>query len=116
MLLRLDPSSGLPLYHQLSAALRRAIRDREVGPGDRLPAARELAASLGVNMHTVLRAYQQLRDEGLLELRRGRGAVVREGAAIEAGIGSLVADLAAEAARQGIGADEVVAMIREEMS
>lgn len=116
MLLRLDPRSGKPLYHQLSGALRRAIRDGEAATGDQLPPAREMARSLGVNMHTVLRAYQQLRDEGLIELRRGRGAVIREGAAVDAGLATLVAELAAEASRHGVTSEEVVEMIREEMS
>jgi GntR family transcriptional regulator len=115
MLLRLDATSGLPLYHQLSAALRRAIADGEVEPGDRLPAARQLAASLGVNMHTVLRAYRALRDEGLLDLRRGRGAVVCEGAAPGAVLSVMVAALAGEAHRCGVAVEEIVEMIREEM-
>ena len=108
MLLRLDPTSGKPLYHQLSGALRRAIRDGEAAAGDQLPPAREMARSLGVNMHTVLRAYQQL--------RRGRGAVIRDGAAVDAGLATLVAELAAEASRHGVTSEEVVEMIREEMS
>jgi GntR family transcriptional regulator len=76
MLLRLDPSAEEPLFAQLVAQLRLAIVQGELGGGERLPAARELAESLDVNIHTVLRAYQQLRDDGLIELRRGRGAVV----------------------------------------
>lgn len=76
MLFRLDPSAEEPLFAQLVAQVRLAIARREVGEGTRLPAARELAASLDVNIHTVLRAYQQLRNDGLIELRRGRGAVV----------------------------------------
>jgi GntR family transcriptional regulator len=115
MLLRLDSTSGRPLYQQLSAALRRAIAEEEVEPGDRLPAARQLAVSLGVNMHTVLRAYRALRDEGLVDLRRGRGAVVCEGAAPGAVLGGMVAALAGEARRSGVAADELVEMIREEM-
>lgn len=47
-----------------------------VTDGERLPTAKALGDSLGVSLHTVLRAYQGLRDAGLIELRRGRGAVV----------------------------------------
>lgn len=76
MLIIIDPQSTEPLYGQLVSQVRGAILRGDVGPGDKLPSARELASSLGVNMHTVLRAYTTLRDEGALELRRGRGAVV----------------------------------------
>ena len=62
----------------------------------------------------VLRAYSDLRDEGLIELRRGRGAIVREGYRGTAEIQQLVTELAAEAGRRGLSADEVVAMLRKE--
>ena len=116
MLLHLDTSGDLPLYRQIAGALRRAVRDGEAGVGDRLPAARDLARSLDVNMHTVLRAYRALADEGLIELRRGRGAVVRRGADDTAVLRRLVADLAAEAKRRGVSAAEVADMIGEEFS
>jgi DNA-binding transcriptional regulator YhcF (GntR family) len=60
----------------VAAELRRAIADGEAKPGERLPLARDLAAILGVNTDTVLRALRQLGDEGLLEFRRGRGISV----------------------------------------
>ncbi len=73
---QIDPSSPVALHEQVAAAIRRAIADGEAGPGNRLPAARDLAAVLGVNTNTVLRGLRTLRDEGLLEFRRGRGVTV----------------------------------------
>jgi len=72
----IDHSSPVPLHEQVAAAIRRAIADGEAGPGERLPPARDLAAVLGVNANTVFRALRTLRDEGLVEFRRGRGVSV----------------------------------------
>ena len=78
--LAIDPASPVLLHEQVAAAIRRAISDGEASPGDRLPPARDLAAVLRVNANTVLRALRTLRDEGLLEFRRGRGVTVGGGA------------------------------------
>jgi GntR family transcriptional regulator len=78
MLLTVDPGAPQPLFEQLVASIRNAILAGSVASGERLPTARDLAQSLDINLHTVLRAYQVLRDEGFIELRRGRGAVVTE--------------------------------------
>lgn len=96
------------------ATARRNIATGAIGPGDRLPAARELAASLDVNVHTVLRGYQLLRDEGLIELRRGRGAVVSaattaDGAELAEAAGRLVA----AARRLGLAEADVLDTVRE---
>jgi GntR family transcriptional regulator len=71
-----DRSDPMPLHDQVAAEIRRAIADGEAGPGDRIPQAKDLAAVLGVNTNTVLRALRMLRDEGLIELGRGRAIVV----------------------------------------
>ncbi len=76
MLLSIDEASDRPIYAQIADAVRRAVARGELCAGDRLPPASEVALGLGVNKHTVLHAYQQLRDERLIDLRRGRGAVV----------------------------------------
>jgi GntR family transcriptional regulator len=73
---KLDRDSALDLHEQAAAEIRRAIADGEAKPGERLPPAKDLAAVLGVNTNTVLRALRELRDEGLLEFRRGRGITV----------------------------------------
>jgi len=72
-----DDSPGRGLLHErVAAEIRRAIVHGEAKPGERLPPARDLAAVLGVNRNTVLRALRELREEGLLEFRRGRGITV----------------------------------------
>jgi GntR family transcriptional regulator len=73
---QLDHGSPVPLHEQVAAAIRRAIADGEALSGDRLPPAKDLAAVLGVNANTVFRALRTLRDEGLVEFRRGRGVSV----------------------------------------
>ena len=74
--MRVDRADPTKVFEQVAAAIRRAILDGEAGPGERLPPAKDLAAELGVNTNTVLRALRVLRDEGLLEFRRGRGVTV----------------------------------------
>src|SRR5256714_9449324 len=74
--IKIDREEPTEIFEQGAAAIRRAIADGEAKPGERLPPARDLAAVLGVNTNTVLRALRHLRDEGLLEFRRGRGVTV----------------------------------------
>jgi GntR family transcriptional regulator len=73
---KLDRTDRTELHEQVAADIRRAIAEGEARPGERLPPARDLAAILGVNRNTVLRALRALRDEGLLDFRRGRGVTV----------------------------------------
>ena len=76
MILSLDVDGDVPLYQQLRDRVVEAIADGELKSGDSLPATRQLAADLGINMHTVNKAYDLLRQEGLIRLARRTGAVV----------------------------------------
>lgn len=113
MLLRIDPAAAAPLHEQIAAQLRKAIGERRVKTGEQLPPARELATSLDVNMHTVLRAYAALRAEGLVELRRGRGATVANAGSPRARLVELARELLAEAARQSVGKRELNRLLED---
>ncbi|MFZ5892674.1 MAG: GntR family transcriptional regulator [Myxococcota bacterium] len=102
MLIRINANDERPLYTQIASQLRRAIVEGEVREGERLPPARELAESLEVNMHTVLRAYDELRSEGVVEMRRGRGVVVVAAGRGRARLLELARAFVAEGVRQGL--------------
>jgi len=113
MLLRVDPDSTVGLADQIASQIRGALAEGRLAPGEKLPPARALAASLDVNMHTVLRAYSTLRDEGLIELRRGRGAQVRADA--DAGLTALrrqIRGLVEAAGRLGMSQAELISEIQ----
>jgi DNA-binding transcriptional regulator YhcF (GntR family) len=76
--LQIDLSSTLPASEQIVRGLRATLLAGRFRPGDKLPSVRQLALDLGVHHNTVAGAYRQLAEEGWLELRRGRGAMVIE--------------------------------------
>src|SRR6187551_3227714 len=107
---KIDRQDPTLLHTQVAGEIRRAIADGEAKPGERLPPAKDLAAVLDVNTNTVLRALRELRDEGLLEFRRGRGISVAgtpERSAVVAQAHALVEF----ARRQGYRVDELVEII-----
>lgn len=77
-MLRIDLAARVPVYEQIANGLRAELVAGRFDPGDRLPTVRALAIDLGVHHNTVAQAYRQLADEGWLELRRHRGATVRD--------------------------------------
>ncbi|MGF1429934.1 GntR family transcriptional regulator [Kitasatospora sp. LaBMicrA B282] len=77
MLLTLDLSSEIPIYQQIRDRVVEAIALGDLVEGSPLPSTRQLAADLGINFHTVNKAYDLLRQEGLLILNRKSGAVVQ---------------------------------------
>ena len=109
---KVDKRDPTDLYEQVAAEIRRAIADGEAKPGERLPPAKDLAAVLGVNTNTVLRALRLLRDEGLLEFRRGRGISVA-GTPERGAVVQRAKELVDFARRHGYRMDELVEIIED---
>jgi GntR family transcriptional regulator len=76
-MIRIDLDSPRPLEEQIVQALQQAVAQGAVAPGGELPSVRQLAGDLGVHWNTVARAYRRLAEDGLLIVRRGRGAMIR---------------------------------------
>lgn len=108
--MRIDRAEPTAVFEQVAGEIRRAILDGEARPGERLPPARDLAAELGVNTNTVLRALRLLRDEGLLEFRRGRGVSVA-GTPERAAVLDKARELIALARDHGYRREELVRII-----
>jgi GntR family transcriptional regulator len=75
---RVETSSGMPITRQIAAQIRAQCASGTLRPGDRLPSVRALAAELTVNQNTILRVYERLTAEGLLERRHGDGTFVAD--------------------------------------
>ncbi|WP_300266405.1 GntR family transcriptional regulator [Microbacterium sp.] len=116
MLITIDAESAHPLFEQVASSVRGDILAGRLVPGDRLPTARDVAETLEINVHTVLRAYQQLRDEGLLDLRRGRGAVISASAAPLADLAHDLQALVARASALGVAPATLAALMKETRS
>ncbi len=78
----MDPkwNEDLPIYRQLRDRVVAMILEGVLGDGDALPSVRNVAAEYRLNPLTVLKGYQELVDEGLVEKKRGRGMFVKDGA------------------------------------
>ena len=105
-----DPSDQTSLHDQVAAQIRRSIAEGDAHAGDRLPPAKDLAAVMSVNPNTVLRALRALRDEGLLEFRRGMGVRI-SGTPEQGAVIARARELLTFARRQGYRPDEVIAII-----
>lgn len=112
LVVNIDRDDPAHLHEQVAAEIRRAIADGEAKPGERLPPARHLAAVMGVNTNTVLRALRALRDEGLLEMRPRRGIRII-GTPAESQLRGKVAELVQLARQQGYTRSDLNQMITD---
>lgn len=111
--MEIDLTSQVPLHEQVAAAIRRAIADGEAQSGERLPPAKDLAAVLGVNANTVFRALRTLRDEGLVEFRRGRGVTVTGVAPHRSAVITMARELIAVGERYGYQPEQLAQIVRQ---
>ncbi len=114
MIIAIDLDSNRPLYLQIVDGIRAALVSGEVQPGDRLPAGRDLAEALDVNLETVQRAYRKLSDDGIVTSRVGRGTRVSETLDVTAvGLNGLIDELVEQARRLGLSAEELAGLVRQ---
>jgi GntR family transcriptional regulator len=116
---RIDPSSRLPIYRQLTNQFREAAARGKLLPEERLPSVRELSRTLVVNPNTIARVYTELEREGLLNTRPGLGVFVAEPKAEltkkvrKERLQRLLDGFLTEAVHLGFSAAEVVTMVSE---
>lgn len=77
MYIQIEPQSDVPIYEQVTRQIIEGIARGEMKPGDTLPSVRNLAADLGVNMHTVNKSYHELEEKGIIIIRAKSGAIIR---------------------------------------
>ena len=122
MFFTIDASNGVAIYEQIVRQVKYAIADEALQPGQLLPSARVLSVELAINPNTVVRAFQQLQSDGVLESIRGRGLAVRAGATelCKDLRRQLIADRLRsalhEALHGGLSFDEVNAVVREQLA
>ncbi|MEX5633499.1 GntR family transcriptional regulator [Parafrankia sp. FMc2] len=110
---KIDHSSRELLQHQIARCVRQGVASGELPVGEQLPPAAELAAALSVDRNTVLAAYRQLRDEGVLEFRRGRGARVASAVTKPTPVTEAAQALVAVARQYGLGRSELIRLIED---
>lgn len=76
MFIKLDMTSEKPIYIQLKEQIIEGIARKELNPGDDLPSVRALASDIGINLHTVNKVYQQLKQENYIQIHRNRGVII----------------------------------------
>jgi GntR family transcriptional regulator len=118
MILRLNQSSGLPLYLQLIEQVKHAVETGALKPGDQLPTIRKLAEDLVMNPNTVARAYRELEHEGIIHLRHGSGAFISESvvrAKVTRRVQGIVQAMVERLVAAGLSGDEIRRLVENEL-
>ncbi len=119
---QIDPHSGVPVYRQLMDQIKYYVASGALASGDQLPSIRELAQSLAVNPTTIVKAYNELVHEKVIELRQGKGAFVAAQsseipfAEREKALRRLARQLAVEATQMGADSNRVIEIVDEELT
>jgi len=120
MMLRLNQSSGIPLYLQLMEQVKHAVETGALKSGDRLPTIRKLAEDLVMNPNTVARAYRELEHEGIIELKHGSGAFISESTAWRAKVSKKAQAVVQSAVERllasGLSASEIRRLVENELA
>jgi GntR family transcriptional regulator len=121
MWLSINEKDNRPIYLQIISQIREQVGNGTLQPGAELPSVRELAQSLGINLHTVRSAYLKLRDQGIIELRLGRKArIARLQAPLsrrdaEARLKQSLKELVTEAQLTGLSRERLHRLIDQQM-
>lgn len=113
---RIDRGSGVPAYVQIIEQTERGLRMGTLKVGDKLPTAREVVAATAINPNTVLRAYRDMEQSGLVELRRGLGTFVtrslaRPGSEDDSPLRAELTDWTARARAAGLERADILALV-----
>jgi GntR family transcriptional regulator len=123
MLLSINEQDSRPVYVQIVNQIKEQVQRGSLKSGDELPSVRELAASLGINMHTVRRAYGVLRDQKILTFRLGQQAKVAKlrsqpasSEEVTAAIGKRLQEIITEAFLLGLSPDDFRNLVNTQIS
>lgn len=118
MLIVIDFESEEPIYQQLKNSIMKGILTNELKEGESLPSVREMASDIGVNMHTVNKTYNLLKEDGLINIDRRKGAIVSKDKAkpteeYKAKLKSNLDNIIVESSLRGINEEEFLDICKE---
>ena len=118
MLITIDLEGDKPIYMQLRNQVILGIAKKELAPGESLPSVRQLGQDLGINMHTVSKAYAMLKADGYIAIHKKKGVVVRSSEDMKADeafhekLGRELEPILAEIVCRGITEQQLAAVCR----